>query len=182
MTFLRIPFKFLALNLLSIKGIVVMFFLSFTANKTGLSQKQKNYRKSWLHLATKIIGLEIEVKGASPLTHNQNALWVANHISWLDIVTVGSHGSAFLSKAEVRSWPLIGWLGEQGGTVFIKRGSNNAAQQASQKIADSIVTGDNILVFPEGTTGSGDRLKPFHARIFASALDYQLTKMIEEQR
>ncbi|KAG1694956.1 1-acyl-sn-glycerol-3-phosphate acyltransferase [Nymphon striatum] len=84
-------------------------------------------------------------------------------------------GSGFLSKAEVRKWPVIGWLGEKGGTVYIERGGKNASQIASQEIAKKINAGDNILVFPEGTTSTAGDVRRFHARIFAPAMDHNLS-------
>jgi len=95
-------------------------------------------------------------------------------ISWMDIAVIGSQGVGFLSKSEIRRWPVIGWLGEKGGTVFIQRGGKNASQMAAKAIAEKINGGDSILVFPEGTTSSGDNIKRFHARIFAPALDHNL--------
>jgi 1-acyl-sn-glycerol-3-phosphate acyltransferase len=82
---------------------------------------------------------------------------------------------SFLSKAEVRKWPVIGWLTEKSGALYIQRGGQNASQLASQKIADRINhEGDSVMVFPEATTTDGKDVKKFHARIFAPALDHGL--------
>lgn len=173
MKILRITYKLIALIFLAITAVVVMFWYSFDAKKGSINAKQKAYRKKWLHTVVKVIGLEIELKG-DITKDEQSALWVANHISWMDIAVVGTQGVGFLSKVEVRKWPIIGWLGEQSGTVFIDRGTKNASQVAAKTIAKKINDGDSILVFPEGTTGTGKDVKRFHARIFAPALDHQL--------
>ncbi len=136
------------------------------------NQKYKIIRQGWLRTVISIVGLKITVKGDTK--HDQPALWVANHISWLDIPVIGSEGATFLSKSEVRQWPVIGWLGKKSGTVFIKRGGKNASKNASQQIAETIRGGDSVLIFPEGTTSDGTGMKRFHARIFAPAIDHHL--------
>lgn len=173
MKYLRISYRLSALVLLSLMGLVLMAIYSPRSSKKHqpLTQKQKKIRAWWLKKVVSIVGIKLTVKGSR---HNEHALWVSNHISWLDIPIIGSEGAAFLSKAEVRKWPVIGWLGEKGGTVFIQRGGKNASQIASQKIAETIQGGDNILIFPEATTSDGKTLKRFHARIFAPAIDYHL--------
>ena len=177
MKFIRIFYKIPALILLSIIGMILMGAFSSRdkslKNKGIPTLKQKQVRKWWLATVIKIVGLNLKVEGKVP-TDDQASLWVANHASWLDIPIVGSMGSGFLSKAEVRKWPVIGWLGEKGGTVYIERGGKNASQIASQEIANKIHAGDNILVFPEGTTSTAGDVRRFHARIFAPAMDHNL--------
>ncbi len=176
MKFIRIFYKIPALVILSIIGMILMGAFGSRKNsdaKKGIPTfKQKQVRKWWLATVIKIVGLNLTVKGKVP--EDQASLWVANHASWLDIPIVGSMGSGFLSKAEVRKWPVIGWLGEKGGTVYIERGGRNAAQIASQEIANKIHAGDNILVFPEGTTSIAGDVRRFHARIFAPVMDHNL--------
>ncbi len=193
MKFLRITYKLITLILLCISAVGIMFVYSLSSDKSSPNAKQIAYRKKWLQQVVKVIGLEVVVNrndsnqnvsndelakdNLSANTNNinkQSALWVSNHISWMDIVVIGSQGVGFLSKKEVRQWPLIGWLGDKGGTVFIDRGGKNASQVAAKAIAKKINNGDSILVFPEGTTGSGENVMRFHARIFAPALDHQL--------
>ena len=173
MKLFRITYKLIALVFLAVIAVPVMFVYSFASDDASPNKKQKAYRKKWLQSVVKTIGLEVIVKGEVD-QNNRSALWVSNHISWMDIAVVGSQGVGFLSKKEVRKWPFIGWLGKQGGTIFIDRGGKNASQIAAKAIAEKINAGDNILVFPEGTTSSGENVKRFHARIFAPALDHQL--------
>lgn len=173
MKIFRITYKLIALVSLAVSAVPVMFVYSLGTDSTSPNEKQKAYRKKWLQRIVRTVGLELEVKGEA-VTDQKSSLWVANHVSWMDIAVVGSQGVGFLSKSEVRKWPFIGWLGEQGGTVFIDRGGKNASQVAAKAIAEKINAGDSILVFPEGTTSSGEDVKRFHARIFAPALDHQL--------
>ncbi len=171
---LIISYRLLALVLLSASGLVLMGIYGGRKAGDPVNQKQKNIRQWWLKKVIKIVGLKLTTMGEIP-TESQSALWVSNHVSWLDIPVVGSEGAAFLAKAEIRKWPVIGWLGEKGGTVYIKRGGKNASQLASEKIAENIQSGDNVLVFPEATTTDGRDVKRFHARIFAPALDHDLS-------
>lgn len=138
----------------------------------GQTQDKANYRQVkrwWSKTAVRILGLKIQTKGIAP---TQPAMLVANHISWLDIFVLGSvMDIRFLSKAEVRKWPVIGWLADRAGTLFIARGQSGAAQQASQHLAQVIRQGDHVLFFPEGTTTDGTSIRRFHARLFAPALE-----------
>jgi len=177
MTFLmkvfRIVFRLSSLVILSISGLVLMGIYSNREKNSPINQKQKEIRQWWLKKVVEIVGIKLTTIGNKPKA-TDSALWVANHVSWLDIPIIGSEGVSFLSKAEIRKWPVIGWLGEKGGTVFIQRGGKNASQQASTKIADSILLGDSVLVFPEATTTNGKDVKRFHARIFAPVIDREL--------
>lgn len=99
------------------------------------------------------------------------ALVVANHVSWLDIPVLGAlFPVSFVSKIEIRHWPLIGMLAARSGTVFIQRGGKNAANQAAEQIAFRLRRGDHIAVFPEATTSDGHDVRRFHPRLFGAAV------------
>lgn len=120
----------------------------------------------WWHCRLcRALGLRLEVHGR-PET---SALLVANHISWLDIPVLGSQGPlGFLSKAEVRRWPIVGWMSVIVGTVFITRGGNQTAVTGAQ-IVERTRAGRPVVVFAEGTTGDGLSLRRFYPRLFAVA-------------
>ena len=173
MKLLRVIYRVIALPLLSLVGLLAMAIFSRQKEGEATSPRVKKIRQWWLKKVVSIVGLSVVEKGEAP-KEGQAALWVSNHISWLDIPLIGSEGVAFLAKSEIRKWPVIGWLGEKSGSVFIRRGGTDAAKVAGQKIADKIRGGDSVLVFPEGTTSDGEDVKRFHARIFAPAIDHQL--------
>ncbi|MBF3247173.1 1-acyl-sn-glycerol-3-phosphate acyltransferase, partial [Pseudomonas aeruginosa] len=107
---------------------------------------------------------EVRVSGEAP---RQPMLWVANHVSWTDIPLLGALAPlTFLSKAEVRAWPLAGWLAEKAGTLFIRRGSGDS-RLINQRLAEQLHRGRNLLIFPEGTTTNGESLRTFHGRLMA---------------
>jgi 1-acyl-sn-glycerol-3-phosphate acyltransferase len=98
-------------------------------------------------------------------------LWVSNHISWTDIPLLGMLAPlSFLSKAEVRAWPLAGWLAHQAGTLFIRRGAADS-NLLNQQLGHHLGQGRPLLIFPEGTTTDGLALRTFHGRLLSSAID-----------
>lgn len=122
---------------------------------------------AWYRGLCRILGVRIRVSGR-PL--EGPVLMVANHVSWLDIPVIGAHAAAgFLSKSEVRHWPVIGWLARFNATLFIRRGEHGAAEAVTRAMAEQLGRGGTVLVFPEGTTTDGTRVRRFHRRLFAAA-------------
>lgn len=118
--------------------------------------------------ASRCLGFRISTQGTFS---DRPVLYVSNHISWSDIPVLGGQVPLrFLSKAEVGRWPVIGWLATQAGTLFIQRGSGNASQ-ARHEIASTLLSGQSVLVFPEGTTTAGVTVLPFHNRLLHAAVD-----------
>ena len=111
---------------------------------------------------------EVEVQGELPQGPH---LWLSNHVSWTDIPLLGQLlPLSFLSKAEVRTWPLAGWLAHKAGTLFIRRGSGDSALLARQ-LHRHLSAGHQLLIFPEGTTTDGQQVRTFHGRLLTSAID-----------
>lgn len=116
------------------------------------------------------LGLKIELSGDTASVNE--SLIVCNHISWIDIPVISSViPCVFLSKAEIARWPAIGWLARSNGTLFIQRGKQGAADEARKNIVTTIRSGVNVLVFPEGTTSTGEDVQRFHPRLYAAALE-----------
>lgn len=112
--------------------------------------------------------LQVRTSGQTPLAP---MLWVSNHVSWLDIPLLGSLAPlSFLSKSEVRQWPLLGWLACKAGTLFIRRGGNESAK-VNQQLSAHLQQDLHLLLFPEGSTTDGSYLRTFHPRLLASAID-----------
>jgi 1-acyl-sn-glycerol-3-phosphate acyltransferase len=98
-------------------------------------------------------------------------LRVANHLSWLDILVMNAVApSRFVSKSEVRHWPLIGTLTVGAGTLLIEREKRRDAMRVVHHMAESLQAGDAVAVFPEGTTSDGDPVLPFHANLLQAAV------------
>ena len=110
----------------------------------------------------------LQVQGELP---RQPMLWVSNHVSWTDIPLLGMLTPlSFLSKAEVRTWPVAGWLAHKAGTLFIRRGSGDSGL-VGQQLNRHLQRGRHLLIFPEGTTTDGLGLRTFHGRLLSSAID-----------
>jgi 1-acyl-sn-glycerol-3-phosphate acyltransferase len=123
---------------------------------------------AWCAKMARVLGMHIESTGVS---HDGPVLLVANHMSWLDILAINAvHPARFVSKADVRAWPLLGWLVANGGTLFIERERKRDALRVVHQIADSLKQGHTIAMFPEGTTGDGTTLLPFHANLLQAAV------------
>ena len=119
----------------------------------------------WSRRLMAICGIRIAVSG-QPLLAGP-VLWVANHVSWIDIFVVNSvRATAFVAKSEIRNWPLIGWLAAGAGTLFIERGQRHAVHAVSEAVQERFRQGAAVGLFPEGTTTEGDTLRPFHASLF----------------
>jgi len=99
-------------------------------------------------------------------------LVVSNHVSWLDPATLHAANGRlrFVAKSEVRGWPLIGWLAAQSGGLFVRRDNQRDVLRVVQTVAQALTGGDAVAFFPEGTTGHGPELKPFHANLLEAAI------------
>lgn len=115
------------------------------------------------------LGIRLEVTGNA--RQGGPLLIVANHISWLDIVSLhAARFCRFVSKSDVHHWPLIGTLAEAAGTLFIERESRRDALRVVHRMAQALGEGQVLAVFPEGTTSDGQSLLPFHANLLQAAI------------
>ncbi len=121
----------------------------------------------WSRRLLRVFGLRAVARG-TPLPGA--VLFVANHVSWLDIELMHSARiMSFVAKAEIARWPLIGWLATRAGTIYHRRGSAHSLAAVMERVVARLREGMAVGVFPEGGTGPGDRVRTFHARIFQVA-------------
>lgn len=115
------------------------------------------------------LGMTVESQGHP---RPGGTLLVANHVSFLDIAVIHAlcPRARFVSKAEVRRWPVVGGLAAAVGTLFIERSSRRDAMRVNHQMAQAMSAGDVVAVFPEGTTGTGPTVLPFHANLLQSAI------------
>jgi 1-acyl-sn-glycerol-3-phosphate acyltransferase len=126
----------------------------------------------WATQLLRIWDIELEVRGQPVLAGA--TLLVSNHISWLDIVVIhATRHCRFVSKSELREWPLIGTLATGAGTLYIERENRKDAMRMVKEMARALEDGDVLAVFPEGTTGDGLDMLPFHANLIQSAIAAQ---------
>lgn len=123
---------------------------------------------AFLNAAGWISGLRVRTTGKRL---RRNVLFVANHTSWLDILALGGAArSSFVSKAEIRDAPLVGWLANQNQTIYVEREARRDVARQSQQLRESLLAGKPVTLFPEGTTGPGDQLLPFRPALMQALI------------
>ena len=138
-----------------------------------LSKEQRDLRvQAWAVGMLLRLGVALETVGvpapAGPM------LLVCNHISWLDILVLhAARHCRFVSKSDVRGWPLIGTLATGAGTLYVERASRRDVLRVVHQMVLALREGDVLAVFPEGTTGDGSDVLPFHANLIQAAISAQ---------
>ena len=123
----------------------------------------------WSARTMALMGVRLEASG----TPRPGAkLLVGNHISWLDIMAIHAvcPEARFVSKADVKRWPLLGTLVAAAGTLFIERERKRDALRVVHQMAEALQAGQTVAIFPEGTTSDGHALLPFHANLLQAAI------------
>jgi len=124
-------------------------------------------RMRWLSHVPERLGMKMKVEGHP---YQGTCLYVANHIGYIDPFVILVHVKAsVVAKAEILNWPLVGLGGNMAGTIFVKREVKSSRQETVEAIRMALQQGISILIFPEGTTTSGNELLSFRPRAFESA-------------
>jgi lyso-ornithine lipid O-acyltransferase len=147
----------------------------FIAAGTELAVKRpatREQRADWLHRfcarAMQGLGVEVTVVGHFP---KRGAL-ISNHLSYLDIVVFAAvHPCVFVSKEEIRRWPVVGWMTTMSGTVYVARGHGGSAMKARAGMQAALDAGLPVVFFPEGTTTNGGHLLKFRSGLLAQVLE-----------
>jgi len=117
----------------------------------------------------RLIGLEVRLAGEPAHGHRRRVVFVSNHSSWLDIPVLGGVLEAcFIAKAEVGAWPVIRTIARLGRTEFVTRRKSRTGFE-NKAIRERLEAGDDLILFPEGTTSDGARVLPFRSSFFALA-------------
>jgi 1-acyl-sn-glycerol-3-phosphate acyltransferase len=128
--------------------------------------KEKFARVFWAGVAG-ILGLRVTIHGE--LADRRPVLYVANHSSWLDIVALGAAlPGCFVAKAAIADWPVINWVAYLGRTIFVSRTRSGVGRERNALVR-RLNAGDNIILFPEGTTSNGTNILPFSSSFLAAA-------------
>jgi 1-acyl-sn-glycerol-3-phosphate acyltransferase len=123
----------------------------------------------WARKVLLILQVEIQCEGSLP--DHCNALVVANHVSWLDILVIQSlMPGVFVAKSEVRRWPLIGMMAHACSTIFVERSSRASARTMVDGALKAFNQGYSVVAFPEGTSSDGADLAAFHSNVFECAI------------
>lgn len=131
------------------------------------SSNREQWTQESAQRLARALNLQITVKGTPPDT----GLVASNHLGYLDIVAIATvTPGIFVSKSEVRYWPVIGFLSQWAGTLYLNRKRRSDVSKVGRQITQSLQAGRRVIVFPEGTSSDGSTVLPFHSSLFAPAL------------
>ncbi len=135
-----------------------------------IAQEQRHLHvQAWASEMLARLGVKLQVHGTPPRIGP--VLLVSNHISWLDILVLhAAQHCRFVSKSDVQHWPLVGRLATGAGTLYVERRSRRDAMRVVHVMAQALRDGEILAIFPEGTTGDGTELLPFHANLLQAAI------------
>jgi 1-acyl-sn-glycerol-3-phosphate acyltransferase len=152
---------------LRIAGLLLLFAVIAPIHiVTKLILRRSPWPQWFLGACAWVIGARVRLEGRKIRAHT---LLVSNHVTWLDILVLGgATNCAFVSKAEL-GHPLIHWLADQNGTVYVKRSHRKGAKDQALAIAKALERDKPVVLFPEGTTGPGTHLLPFRSTLLEAA-------------
>lgn len=134
------------------------------------AERKLELTRAWSVKMLRLAGMKLVVHHDEARL-DRGALVAGNHISWIDIYVINAwRPTPFVSKAEVRGWPIVGWLAHHLGTVFVHREKRRDAHRTMHEMAARLEAGEVMCMFPEGTTSDGLALLPFHANLFQAAV------------
>lgn len=153
--------------LLGILAVSVVMPVSRRLLRRRASRVDEAIVMGWNRAVCWILNLRLRIEG-QPDPGTQ--LWVANHISWLDIIALGSQlPCQFIAKGDVAAWPVVGYIAQGIGTLFVKRGDAGQTASAAELMLWRLRQGRRLLLFPEGTTSTGETVLRFHGKLFQPA-------------
>ncbi len=153
--FLRVLAMAVALLVILAPHIIVRRFTCFSP-----------FSRLFLRFSAWAAGVDIHIKGKRL---QRDVLYIANHVSWLDILVLsGRTGCAFVAKADMDPWPVIGWMARLNNSVYVQRDKRLDVGAQKDAIQAALATHQAIALFPEGTTANGQELLPFRSSLVAS--------------
>ncbi|MBV6656456.1 MAG: 1-acyl-sn-glycerol-3-phosphate acyltransferase [Devosiaceae bacterium] len=164
-----------AIRLLPLVAVfVVIAPLQWLANLLGWRVVSGALPVAFHKTALWCLGVRVRVEGAPLATGTAlpgPALMVGNHVSWLDIVILGSLMPVrFVSKDDVAQWPVLGTLAKLQNTLFVSRTKRQATGQMADAMQDALNAGDRVIFFPEGTSSDGGQVLPFLSSLFGAVM------------
>ncbi len=149
-------------------GIGIAAFLLPAAN----TRQKEAIIRQWSTSLLAVLNIRVVTKGALPGRDVSSTMFVANHISWIDIHALNTvRAVRFIAKSEVANWPVFGWFAKKSNTLFIDRSKKQEAGRIVELATESLAAGDCLCYFPEGTTTDGSELKVFKGSIMQAAIN-----------
>ena len=161
--------KYLRLIAAFAKAFAILWFQFPRASR----EQKLAHIQAWSTHVLEAIGVRLNVMPSSAqIGANNIQLWVANHVSWLDVLVIQAlQPCVFVAKSEVRHWPLVGHMAQACGVVFVDRSSSSSARKMVDDVASALHHGYCVAGFPEGTSSEGHDVSLFHANLFEAAID-----------
>jgi len=157
-------------RIMGLCGVTGFFYAMWTAvtpfllawPRIAYRWRNLNFR-NWARVTAALLRMRVAVQGTPP---QAPFFLVSNHLSYLDIVAFASQmDSVFIAKSEVALWPILGYLCQCMGTIFIKRNSRKDVLRVNSLIERALRSGKGLLLFPEATSGAGAEVLPFHTAL-----------------
>ena len=165
-TFIARTMRFARVALHLISGVAIVALVFPFLNST----RRAHFVRRWSARLLDVLAVRIKFVGTPPAAA-MPAMIVSNHVSWLDIFAINAVRTVrFVGKADIRRWPVAGWMCEQVGTLFIDRTRPHEIARINRQVEAALREGDTFAVFPEGTTTTGNVLLPFHSALLQPAL------------
>jgi 1-acyl-sn-glycerol-3-phosphate acyltransferase len=157
-------FRFSRLLLHFTKGLLIVALIYPRRDNAW----QRTTVQHWGQQLLNLLNVEMKVYGQLP---EGKKLIASNHISWLDNFVVQALCPAhFVAKSEIRAWPVMGWLVAHTGALFIERARRHHTLKINQDMMAALDSGDSVALFPEGSTGTGDHVRPFHSSLLQACI------------
>ena len=164
MPLLRAILKLIGFLWISARALLDYYFN--VRRRGAMLHSRADWCHRWAAPYLRLLNVEVTIRGKSPVS----GLLTCNHLSYLDIVVLASsHPQVFLSKAEVRSWPLIGAMTRCAGTLFIRRERKSDVAELQSDFSEVISRGLALTMFPEGTSSDGSGVLPFFSSLLEPA-------------
>lgn len=132
--------------------------------------------KWWCAGLLNAFNIKVTTSGNVPPASTKGVMFIANHVSWADIHALNSQiPLRFIAKAEIRNWPIFGYLASKANPLFIDRSKRQVAGKIVGITTASLKDGDNLCFFPEGTTTDGTKVLDFKSSVLQAAINANST-------
>jgi 1-acyl-sn-glycerol-3-phosphate acyltransferase len=164
----RVLYRLSVFCLFGVLGLLDFVVLIWLPGRARSARARAEWMQRWSRRHLRNLDAEVKRHGRPPT----QGLLICNHLSYVDIIVLAAaHPMVFLSKAEVRNWPLIGWLTRCGGSLFIQREQRSDVGRVNEQLAAVLEQGVVVAIFPEGTSTGGNTLLPFRSPLLAPAAE-----------
>lgn len=152
---------------LGYSGVLVAKIVGLVSKEAGRRHRNRSFR-NWAHRLCADFKMDVKVEGTPP---SGRFFLVVNHVGYVDIPTIATAvDAAFIAKADLARWPLLGRIFGAADTIFIDRGRKKDILRVIEQVEAAMDRGLGVVLFPEGTSGKGDQILPFKPSLLQFAV------------